>query len=588
MTNQEIAQIFYEMAALAEMESEHFKGRAYDKVALLIESLSEEVDEIYRKEGLEGLEKFPGVGKNIAHHIADLIEKGTFSEYVELKKKIPVDVAGLLAVEGVGPKNVKTLWEKLGIRSVADLEQAAREGKIKNLEHFGEKSQQKILEGIEFLKTSGGRKVLGYILPEVKKLEEKIRLFENVGQVAVAGSVRRRKETIGDIDILVTSKKPSDVMDQFVKLPEVQKLIARGPTKASVKLKSGINADLRVVEEKSFGAAKQYFTGSKAHNIQVRHIAVQKGWKLNEYGLFKKVESSSENSKEENEGWEYIAGKTEKDVYEKLGLAYIEPELREGEGEVEAAQQNKLPFLVGYGDLKGDLQVQTRWTDGKNSIEEMAEAAMKMGLEYIAITDHTKSLSVTNGLDERRLKMQMKEIEELNEKLKKQKKKFRVLKGSEVDILKDGSLDIDDETLAKLDVVGAAVHKHFELPKKQQTERIIRAMENPNVDIIFHLTTRVIGRRKVIELDLEKIIKAAKRTKTVLEIDAFPDRLDINDQLVRRCVAEGVKMSVDSDAHMLHHLNYLEYGIAQARRGWAEKKDIINAHPAEKMLKMLK
>lgn len=588
MTNQDIARVLGEMAALYEMEGVLFKPRAYEKAALGVESLDEEVKEIYKKGGTRALEKIPGVGKGIAYHIEMLLKKGHFPEYVRLKKKIPVNISELTAVEGVGPKMVKTLWQKLRIRSLTDLEKAARAGKIKKLVHFGKKSEDKILKGIEFLKKSGGRAVLGFVLPEIRSLEKTIKSFPEVDEVMVCGSIRRRKETIGDIDILATSSKPQKVMDRFLGLPFIAHVYGKGPTKTNIKLKNGLDADLRVVPKESFGAAVNYFTGSKDHNIALRELAIKKGWKLNEYGLFR--------------GKKMIAGKTEEKIYKALGLRYIEPEMRENTGEIEAAALRpilslggrktksgmRLPKLIGYKDLRGDLQVQTNWTDGEASIEEMVRAAKEAGLEYIAITDHTRSLAMTGGSDEKKLLRQMVAIDKVNRKFQVSSLKFKVLKGAEVNIGKDGTLDIKDEVLKKLDVVGAAVHSHFKLPRQEQTKRIIKAMENPNVDIIFHLTGRIINRREPIDVDIDEIIKAAKRTGTILEIDAYPDRLDIKDEYIRKCVEAGVKMSIDSDAHSIQHFKYLEIGIAQARRGWAEKGDIINTFPSEKMLQDLK
>ena len=339
-----------------------------------------------------------------------------------------------------------------------------------------------------------------------------------------------------------------------------------------------MDVDLRVVPKESYGAALQYFTGSKDHNIIVREIAIKKGYKLNEYGLFK-ISGKKEIK---------IAGETEEKIYEKLGLDYIEPEMRENQGEIELAQNHKLLKLIDYGDLKGDLQIQTNWTDGENTVEECAEAAIKNGLEYIAITDHTKRLAMTGGLDEKKLIEQMRVIDKLNQQLTTNNQQLKILKGSEVDILKDGTLDIIDEVLEKLDVVGAAIHSHFNLSREEQTKRMIKTMENKNVDIIFHPTGRIINKRPAYEIDMDEIIKAAKRTGTVLEIDAFPNRLDLKEEYVRKCVKAGVKMAIDSDAHAIAHMNYLEWGIAQARRGWATKNDIINCWPLEKMLRMLK
>lgn len=574
MTNQDIAKILYEMSVLYEMEGIEFKPRAYEKAALGVEALDEEVQEIYKRGGIKALEVIPGVGKGVAFHIEELLKKGHFPEYERLKKKTPVHISELTHVEGVGPRTVKVLWRKLKIRNLADLEKAARAGKIRKIPHFGEKSEQKILKGIEFLKQTGGRQPLGFLLPQIRSIEAVVRSFPEVEQAVVAGSVRRRKETIGDIDILVISRRPEKVRERFVALPFIAHVYGAGPTKTNVRLKSGVDADLRVVPNASFGAALNYFTGSKNHNVALRECAVKKGWKLNEYGLFK--------------GKRIIAGKTEEEIYGKLGLGYIEPEMRENTGEIEAARTGRLPHLITYGDLRGDLQVQTNWTDGENSIEEMAQAAMDAGLEYIVITDHTRSLAMTGGLDEKKLEKQRMAIEALNKKLKTKGKKFRVLSGAEVNIMKDGSLDIDDRALAKLDVVGAAVHSSFHMSREAQTRRLVRVMENPHVDIVFHLTGRIINKREPIDLDIDKIVASAKRTGTILEINASPERLDIKDDYIRRCVEQGVKMSIDSDAHAATNFSFLEFGIAQARRGWATKSDIINAWPAEKMMTFLK
>ena len=579
MTNQEIAKILAEMAALFAMEGVAFKPRAYEKAALGVEALDREVHEIYTSGGLKALEEIPGVGRGIALHIKEMLKTGSFREYRQMKKKMPADIAGLTAVEGVGPKMVRTLWEKLGVRNLADLEKAAVAGKIRKLPHLGQKSEERILKGIAFLKQSGGRRVLGLLLPEVHAMEKMIESFPEIERVAVAGSVRRARETIGDIDILVASVKPEKVTARFSALPQVGHVHGSGPTKTNVRLKNGLDCDLRVVPAKSWGAALNYFTGSKDHNVALREIAIKKGWKLNEYGLFK--------------GEKMIAGRTEEEIYKKLGLRYIEPELRENMGEIEAAlrqAQGKrpgLPNLIGYDDLRGDLQVQTDWTDGENSIEQMAAAAAAAGLSYIAITDHTKSLAMTGGADEKKLLKQMATIDRLNA-TKFKSSKFKILKGAEVNIGKDGTLDIADEVLAKLDVAGAAVHSHFKLSRAEQTARVIRAMDNPHIDIIFHLTGRIINKRELIDLDIDAVIAAGKRTGTVLEINAYPERADIKDDYIRKCVDAGVKMSIDSDAHSVKHFSYLSCGIAQARRGWAEKKDIINAWPAEKMLKFLK
>lgn len=570
MRNTELAQIFREIALYLEMKEEPFKPRAYEKVAYSLEALEEPVGEIYRRGGVKALRAIPGVGQAIAEKIEEVIQTGGLRYYEELKKELPVDVRGLTAIEGIGPKSVKLLYEKLAIKTAADLEKAARAGKICGLPHFGAKMEQKILKGIDFLKQGSGRFPLGTALPLISEIEQRLRELPEVEEVVVAGSTRRWKETIGDADILAISRKPEKVMEFFVSMSEVMHVQGQGKTKSTVKLKNGMDVDLRVVPKESFGAALNYFTGSKDHNVALRKIAQEKGLKLNEYGLFR--------------GNKRIAGKTEEEIYKALGLAFIPPELRENQGEIEAAQKGELPNLVGYRDLRGDLQTQTTWTDGANSIEEMAGEAKRLGLEYIAITDHTKGLAMTGGSDEKKLLKQMAEIDKINRSLKG----ITILKGAEVNINKDGTLDIKDEVLARLDVVGIAVHSHFNLPRREMTERIVKAMRNPHADILFHPTGRVIQKREPYDADMDAVIQAAKETGTVLEIDAYPDRLDLKDGHIRKAVEAGVKLAIDSDAHSVNHMRFLEFGVAQARRGWAEKKDVINTRPLKEFLKCLK
>ncbi len=595
MTNSEIARILYEISEYLEMEDVAFKPRAFEKAGIVIENLEEDISEIYKKGGLKELEEIPSVGKGISKIIEDLIKTNKSKYYERLKKKTPVKLGELTAIEEVGPKTIKKLYKNLGIKNLKDLEKAAKAGKIHKLKDFGEKTESNILQGIEFLKKSGDRFILGFIMPDIRKIEQRIRGFPGVRKVVAAGSIRRMKETIGDGDLLVTvssSRAAKKVSDFFINMLEVVHVYTHGPTKSSIRLRNNMEFDLRVVPEESFGAALQYFTGSKSHNIALRKIAMKKGLKLNEYGLFSSVarqKASYGGSAEAlREGgrvrWKRIAGVTEEEIYKKLGLQYIEPELRTDTGEIQASKKENLPKIIGYKDLEGDLQMHTTWSDGINSIEEMAKEAMKLGLKYIVITDHTKGLPMSRNLDEKGLAKQGKEIDKINKKLKN----FKILKGAETNIMKDGRVDIRDEALKKLDVVGTAIHLNFKMPKKQMTERIIKAMKNPNVDILFHPTGRVLNHRPGYELDMEKIIKVAKETKTVLEIDAYPNRLDLKDEYARIAKTEKVKLSIDSDAHSIQRLRYLELGIAQARRGWVEKKDVINAWPVEKMLKFLK
>ena len=580
--NQELVTIFTEMAELFAMQDVPFKPRAFEKAALAIGELSESVKDIHKKGGIAALEEISGVGRGIAERIEEYIKTGHIKDYEHLKKKMPVNIEELTRIEGVGPKMIHTLYEKLGVRTVKDLEKAAKTGKVAKLPRFGKKSEEKILKSIEFFKQSGGRLGIGEALPLARQIKERLEKVPGVERVEIAGSLRRWQETIGDIDVLAVSSEPEKVMDTFVKMSGVQHVHAHGDTKSSVRLHTpagGIDADVRVVPKKSFGAALQYFTGNKAHNVALRKIAIEKGYKLNEYGLFKQMANGK---------WRMAYGKTEEEIYKALGLQYIEPEMRLDEGELALAEKNKLPKLIDYDGLKGDLQVQTNWTDGADSIETMAKTAADLGLEYIAITDHTRSLAMTGGADEKKLLRQMKEIERINHKIQDTRYKIQILSGAEVNIKKDGSLDIDDEVLAKLDVVGAAIHSHFKLSKKEQTERLIRAIENPHVDIIFHPTTRVVTRREPIELDMEAVLKAAARTGTVMEIDAHPWRLDLKDEYIRMALTLGVKLVIDTDAHRAEELRYLEYGIAQARRAGAKKKDILNTLPVGEFIKALK
>lgn len=570
MSNREIAKILYEIAILLEMKEVAFKPRAYEKAAHSVEALSDNIGDIYKKGGLKALEDIPGIGQSIAEKIGEYIKTKHVKEHIRLKKQVPVDVEGLASVEGIGPKMILKLYKKLGIKNREQLEKAAAKHILSKKGVLGEKTEENILRAIGFLKKEHGRYILGEIMPIAKTILERVRALPEVESVEFAGSLRRKQETVGDLDFIAFSSKPAEVIKKFLKFPEVEHVYSKGEHKALVRLDTDTDSDISVVSSQSMGAALIAWTGDKQHNIALRTLAEKKGWLLNDYGLWK--------------GKKLLASKTEEEVYKKLGMDWIPPEIRNDSGEIEAALEGKLPKLVGYGDLKGDLQVQTDWTDGSASIKEMAEAAKAMGLEYILITDHTKSLAMTGGSDEKRLRKQMAEID----KIQKQVSGIKILKGAEVNIMKDGTLDIDDETLAMLDVVGAAVHSNFNMSEKDMTVRIIRAMENPNVDIIFHPTGRIIQRRDAYKLDMDAILKAAKRTKIVIEINAFPDRLDIKDEYIRKAVAMGIKLSIDSDAHAPSHFQYLEYGIGQARRGWAEKKDVINTRSWQDMLKQLK
>lgn len=559
------------MALFLEIEGVAFKPRAYEKAASSVASCEQPLHALLAEGGAAALDALPSVGKGIAERIAELLRTGRIEDLERLRAATPVDLLALTAVEGLGPKHVKALHDALGVRTLAQLEAACRAGKVRELPHFGVRSEEKILRGIALEKASGGRHPIGEVWALAHEIEARLTGLRGVERAAVAGSIRRRKETIGDLDFLVVSGSPERVMRAFVSMPEVVQVQAQGSTKAMVRLASGIDADLRVVKAESFGAALAYFTGSKDHNVALRRIAQEQGLKLSEYGVFR--------------GERRIAGRTEEEVYEALGLPWIAPELRESTGEIEAARAGKLPDLVAYGALRGDLQVQTDWTDGAASIEEMAAAAKRLGLEYIAITDHTRDLAMAHGSDEKKLREQAAAIRRLNAKLRG----FRVLSGAEVNIRKDGSLDVADEALAELDVVGAAVHSLFDQPRAAATRRVIRAMENPHVDILFHPTARQLGRREPLDLDMDAVIAAAKRTNTALEIDGMPDRLDLKDDHVRRAVAAGVRLVIDSDAHHPGQLRFAdEFGVAVARRGWARASDVLNTLPAPKLLASLK
>jgi len=574
MKNQELAKIFYEIANYLEMEGVAFKPYAYQKAAITLETLEEDVEEIYKKGGIKSLKEIPGVGESIALKIEEYLKTGKIKYYEEFKKKIPVNLEEIIAVEGMGPKKAKVLYQKLGIRNLKDLEKAAKSHKIAPLFSFGEKTEKNILEGIAFLKRSKGRFLLGEILPKVKEVYQGLKTLKEVEKIDPAGSVRRMKETIGDVDFLVISKNPQKVMDFFVSLPGIVKIWGKGTTKSSVRTREGFDMDIRVVPARSYGSALQYFTGSKEHNIATRKIAMDRGLKLSEYGLFR--------------GLKMIAGKTEEEVYKALGMDWIPPELRENQGEIEAALKRRLPKLVELKDIKGDLHTHSNWDGGKNTIEEMTKRAQEMGYQYLGISDHTKFLRIEHGLNEKQLTQQRKEIESLNSKFKNREINFRILQGAETNILNDGSIDIKDEALKKFDFVIAGIHSNFKMPKEKMTERIIKAMKNPNVDIISHPTGRILKRRDEYQIDFDKILRVAKETGTILEINSFPERLDLNAENIRQAKEAGVKMVINTDSHHKDQLRFIEFGIAQARRGWAERDDIINVHPLEKLLKFFK
>src|SRR5688572_13189816 len=598
--NSEVAKIFREIAfilqTMEEKKSEPniiFKIRSYNRAADEIQNLSSDIGDIYKKEQLKGLLKIPSIGKAIATKLEEYITTGKIHYYDELKEKLPVDVSQFFGLEGIGPKTIKMLYDNLGIKNISDLEKAALEGKIKTVPGFSQKKEELILKKIQFFRKDGGRRLIGEIYPLVRRIEKRLSANTGVKKAVAVGSFRRMKETIGDIDFLVSvmsEKDGGNIIDYFVNMPEVNEISGRGLSKAFVKLNNGIDADLLVVPQESFGAAMQYFTGSKEHGVAMRKIAISKGLRLNEWGVFDR-----QNHR--------VAGATEEEVYQVLGLHWIPPEMRENRGEINLAKMGKngmekeeekvrLSELIAYDDLKGDLQVHSNNTDGTMSIEEMAlNARDKFGLSYIAISDHTKSLRLTNGLDEKQLLSQADTIAELNDKIKinnDNNKHFRILSSAEVNILKDGSLDISNNVLDKLDIVGAAIHSHFSLPIELQTTRLINAAQNPNIDIVFHPTGRIINRREGYPVNISKLIEVANESNTILEIDSYYDRLDLKDEFIRMSVENNVKLVIDSDAHHPLHYAFLIFGIGQARRGWAKKSDILNTLSAKGLLDSLK
>jgi len=565
MENKEIAEILYNVADFLEMEDNPFRPKAYRRAAHTIEFLTENISEV-REEG--NLEKLPGIGKNIALKIEEILDTGSLQYLEELRKEVPVDFDALMSVEGLGPKKIKHLYDELGIKNLEDLENQAKRHKIRRLKGMGEKSEKNILENIEFAKKHGARKLLGYVLPIAQDLKTQLDELDITDDVKIAGSIRRRKETIGDIDILVITSHPQEVMDFFITMDMVVDVISKGPSKSSVRLNEGIECDLRVFETKVFGAALMYFTGSKETNVELRRIAIKNNLKLNEYGLFK--------------GKNRIAGESEEELFHKLGMDYIEPELRENRGEIEAATEKKLPELVGYHDIKGDLQMHTKWSDGSHSLEEMVQSASQIGHEYIALTDHAGNLKIAGSMGKKRIKEQMKEIDKINNKMDD----IVILNGVEVNIGSDGKLDVENDLLKDLDIVVASIHSGFRQDEDKITKRLINAMANENVNIIGHPTSRKIQERQAYDLDLDKIFEVSRETNTFLEVNSQPNRLDLSDVNIKKAIEHGCKLVINTDAHSQDQLKYMNLGIATARRGWATKMDIINTLSLKKLEKL--
>jgi DNA polymerase (family 10) len=570
MSNYEIARIFTRIADLMEVQGDNpFKIRAYRKAADTIEGLTESLESIAERGALETV---PNIGKGIAEKIDEIVRTGTASALEELRAKVPEGLPEILNISGLGPRTVQTLHAELGIASIDDLERAARAGRIRELPGMGTKTEENILHGIEGYRRRSERWPLGKALPYAENLVAALRAAPGLERLEIAGSLRRMRDTIGDVDLVGTARTPRAVMEAFVHLPQARETLLSGDTRTSIVTHEGLQVDLRLVKPEEFGALLHHFTGSRDHNIRLREMAEARGVKINEYGVF-----------DVKTGEEINLGGEEADLYRFLGLPYIPPELREDRGEIEAARAGKLPHLIEIGDIRGNLHGHTDWSDGAAPLEVMVAAARELGHEYIAITDHSKTLGVAGGLDEERLRRQMAAIDALNAA----SPGIRVLKGIEVDILADGTLDLDPDLLNTLDVVVGSVHSHFKQDTETITARMIRAMESGCVDIIAHPTGRLIGHRDPYAVDVERLIDAAVATKTALEINANPERLDLNDVHARRARDRGALISINTDAHHPNNFNLLPYGIATARRAWLEAEDVLNTWPLDRLLAWL-
>ena len=566
--NAEIADIFDTLADLLEIEDANpFRVRAYRNAALSIRQYARSMQSLV--DAGKDLSELPAIGHDLAEKIKVIVRTGKLPLLEEVRSRTPAALSELMTIEGLGPKRVKALYKVLKIRSLDDLKRMAENGKIRELEGFGEKTEASILEHVERYHGKVKRILLAAAEEVADSLSAYLTGIHGVKELAVAGSFRRRKETVGDLDILVTARKDSPVMQRFTEFDEVAEVLSHGKTRSTVVLRSGLHVDLRVLPEVSYGAALQYFTGSREHNIEVRRLAVKKGYKINEYGVFK-------NDKR-------IAGKTEKEVYAKVGLPYIEPELRENRGEIEAGLKGTLPKLIELKDIRGDLHCHTSATDGRNSLEEMVTAAKEYGYEYVSINDHSRHVTVANGMDEKRLRKQLAEIDKLNDKLTG----ITILKSIEVDILEDGSLDLPDSVLRELDFTVCSVHYKFHLSREKQTKRIIRAMDNPLFLILAHPSGRLINEREAYDVDMERIMAAARERGCHLEVNAQPSRLDLNDVHCKVAKEMGLKFSIATDTHSTAGFSTMRFGIDQARRGWLEAEDVINSYTLKKLKKYL-
>ncbi len=569
MNNQEVADILYKIADLLDIRGDNFfKTRAYRMAAQKIEVLDEDIKTVVNEKRLKDI---PGIGDALTKKIQELVASGKLDYFERLKKEIPEGILQLLDIPTLGPKKVAALYNELGITTIQQLRSACVEGKLRELDGFGEITERNILRGIQLKEKTSGRVLLNVAYAEGNNYLEYLKQCKQIKQVNLAGSLRRRKETIGDLDILASSDEPDAVMNYFASYEGVQRVLLQGSTKTSVLLHDDLQVDLRVVSPESFGAALQYFTGSKEHNVKMRGLAIKQGFKLNEYGLFDKETDT------------YLVGRNEQEVYKKLGLSYIDPELRENRGEIEAAAANKLPKLVGYEDIKGDFHVHSTWSDGFDTIETIVQQAQKRGYDFIGIADHSQSLKIAQGLSEEQVKKKRKEIEKKNNMYDD----ILILCCTECDIKSDGKIDYSNNILQTLDFVYAGVHMGLKMDGKEMTKRLINAMQNDYVTFLAHPTGRLIGRREAYNLDMTALLDAAKETDTYLEINAFPDRLDLNDIHAKMAKDRGIKCVIGTDAHSIKNLAFMQFGIATARRGWLEKKDILNAHSLKEIKRTL-
>ena len=565
MKNRELANLFNKMADILEFKGENpFKINAYRKASRIIGDLTQDIGEIAESGKLK---QVPGIGEGMAEKIVDYLKTGMIPKFEEVRKGISDELIAIMDIPGMGPKTLARLHKEKGICNLSQLEKAVEDGSLVGLPGIGEKKVENFKRGIQLLRQSQGRMNLGIAFPIAKRMVEALREKAGSKKIEWAGSLRRMRENIGDIDILATGPDKERIIEAFTHLPEVQGVLASGGTRASVIVRGGIQIDLRVVDEDSYGAALQYFTGSKAHNIRLRGIARTNGIKINEYGIFKEEKK--------------IGGKAEEDVYHTLGMDWIEPELREDRGEIEAAQEGNLPDLIRESEIKGDLHIHSNWSDGTSSIEEIARAAQKKGYQYVAISDHSKSLKIAHGIDESKLIKQIEEIDRVNEKIKN----FQILKGTEVDILPDGRLDLSEKVLEKLDLVVAAIHSGFKQGKEKMTKRIVRALENPWVHLLAHPSGRLLGARDPYEVEMDQVMKAAKRFGKALEINATFERLDLDDIHCRKAKEMGIPLAIGTDAHRLDQMWMITLGVAVARRGWLEPRDVLNALPLKEFLK---